>query len=401
MKKLSNFPYTVRFEGVSAKIYYQKRKQGEGEYESFIVSHFCNGKRKLKSFADFSEAKRYANEVLLAVALDRASVASLSGADVQSYTAARRLLEPLGIPLHEAVEQFVAKRARELPLPDKRVSELVTDCLEEKKASGLSQRYLETLQYHLNRFAAAFGKTVIASITTGALQEWLAHDYRGLRTRNNVRSSIVTLFHFARARGHLPKHQTTEADDVPRAKDNGVAIEIFTPAEMSRLMATATGEGRLYFALAGFAGIRRAEIERLEWRDFNFARRTIEIGKHKSKTRSRRLVPISANLLEWLRPFYGSTGRLFGGRRIVEDAIANAKAKGGLEWKQNALRHSFASYRMALIGNEARVANEMGTSAQKLHSNYRELAHKSDAKTWFAIAPEPSQKVVPMRAAAV
>jgi integrase len=400
MQKETKFPYTVRFEGVSAKIYYQKRERGGGEYENFIVSYFCNGKRKLKSFADFAEAKRYTKDALLAVARDRASVASLTGADVQSYIAARRLLEPLGIPLHEAIEQFVAKRSREHPLPDKRVSELVAECLEEKKAGGLSKRYLETLQYHLSRFAAAFGKTVIASITTGALQEWLAHEYRGLRTRNNVRSSVVTLFHFARARGHLPKHQTTEADDVPRAKDNGGAIEIFAPKEMSRLMATATAEGRLYFALAGFAGIRRAEIERLEWRDFNFARRAIEIGKHKAKTRSRRLVPISANLLEWLRPFYGRTGRLFARRRIVEDAIANAKRKGGLEWKQNALRHSFASYRMALIGNEARVANEMGTSAQKLHSNYRELAHKSEAKAWFAIAPKPSQKVVPMRAAA-
>jgi integrase len=391
---MTKFPYTVRFEGVSAKIYYQKR----GRYENFIVSHFCNGKRTMKSFADLAQAKRHAKAALFLVARDRASVASLTGADVQSYIAARRLLEPLGIPLHEAVEQFLAKRARQHGLPDKRVSDLVAECLAEKKGSGLSARYIETLQYHLNRFAAAFGKTVITSVTTSALQQWLSHEYRGLRTRNNVRSSIVTLFHFARGHGYLPKHQATEADDLARAKDNGGIIEIFTPKEMARLLSTATPQAQLYFALAGFAGIRRAEIERLEWRDFNFERGSIEIGKHKAKTRSRRLVPITANLLEWLRPFQGKTGRLFPRRRIVEDVIASAKA-AGIPWKQNALRHSYASYRMALSADAARVATEMGTSPQKLFSNYRELAHEADGAAWFAILPRRPTNVVPMASA--
>jgi integrase len=388
---MTKFPYTVRFEGVSAKIYHQKR----GKYQSFIVSHFCNGQRRMKSFSDFAEAKGHTKQALLSVARDRASVASLTGADVQSYIAARRLLEPFGIPLHEAVEQFVSRRVRDQGLPDKRVSDLITECLQEKKANGLSPRYIETLQYHLNRFAAAFGKTVIASVTTSAVQQWLAHEYRGLRTRNNVRSSIISLFRFARSRGCLPKHQATEADDLPRAKDHGGAIEIFSPKEMSRLMATASRQARLYFALAGFAGVRRAEIERLEWRDFNFERATIEVGKHKAKTRSRRLVPISPNLLEWLRPFHGRIGRLFPRRRIVEDAIASAKASG-IDWKQNALRHSYASYRMALTADPARVATEMGTSAQKLFSNYRELAHEGEAKAWFAIAPKRPKNVVAM-----
>jgi integrase len=393
-KKDQKFPYTVRFEGVSAKIYHQER----GKYESYIVSYFCNGKRKLKAFSDFSEAKRHTKEALFSIARDRASVASLTGADVQSYIAARRLLEPFGIPLHEAVHQFVNRRSREHGLPDKRVSDLVTECLEEKKANGLSVRYCETLKYHLNPFTAAFGKTVIGSVTTSALQQWLAHEYPGLRTRNNVRASIVSLFRFARSRGYLPKHQATEADDLPRAKDNGGAIEIFSPKEMSRLMAPANRDARLYFALAGFAGIRRAEIERLEWSDFNFEHSTIEIGKHKAKTMSRRLVPITANLLEWLRPFRRRSGRLFPRRRIVEDAIAAAKANG-IEWKQNALRHSYASYRMALVADPARIATEMGTSAQKLFSNYRQLAHKHEAKQWFAITPKQPKNVVAMAAA--
>ena len=211
---------------------------------------------------------------MLEVARDRASVQSLNGADVQSYIAARNLLEPLGVPLHEAVEQFVAMRERQHRPADRRVAELVDEFLREKETSGLSKRYLETLRSHVKRFAAGF-QTNIGSITTSALQQWLVATAGGLRARNNLRSSIVTLFHWARANGHLPKHQTTEADDLPKAKDKGSEIEILTPAELEQIIekVSRAPEHRLYFALAAFAGIRRAEIERLEWSDFNFARR--------------------------------------------------------------------------------------------------------------------------------
>ena len=95
---------------------------------------------------------------------------------------------------------------------------------------------------------------------------------------------------------------------------------------------------------------------------------------------------------------------LFPRRRIVENAINAAKASDdddsdGFDWKQNGLRHGYASYRLALISDAPRVALEMGTSVQKLWSNYRELAHKRDAKAWFAISPKRPRNVVPMVAA--
>jgi integrase len=399
-KSLPPFPYTVEVEGVTAKIYQAKKTRvyKGRRYNLFVLAYRAGGKRRLKAFARFKDAKQRAQEILFSIARDKASVLALNGADVQSYIAARKLLEPFGIPLHEAVEQFVAMRQRDSGNGDKSVGALVDEFLGEKEQSGLSKRYTETLQSHLKRFAGSF-HTNVASVTTSALQQWLLATAKGLRSRNNVRASIVSLFHFARARGYLPKHRTTEADDLPKAKDRGGNIQIFSPREMTRLMKKAQPQHRLYFALAGFAGIRRAEIERLEWSDFNFQRATIEVGKHKAKTATRRLVPIAPNLMEWLRPFKGETGRLFPRRRIVENAIDAAKANG-VQWKQNALRHSYASYRLTLIADAGRVSLEMGTSAQKLFSNYRELAHEYDAKAWFAIGgPKRPRNVVEMRVA--
>jgi hypothetical protein len=66
----------------------------------------------------------------------------------------------------------------------------------------------------------------------------------------------------------------------------------------------------------------------------------------------------------------------------------------GIEWPDNALRHSYASYRLAAVPDAARVALEMGNSPQKLMTNYRELADGHDAKAWFAITPKRSRKIV-------
>jgi hypothetical protein len=76
----------------------------------------------------------------------------------------------------------------------------------------------------------------------------------------------------------------------------------------------------------------------------------------------------------------------------MRDAADNAKIK----WKQNALRHSFISYRLALVPDVNRVALEAGNSPQMIFRHYRELATPEQAQTWFSISPAKAQNVVAM-----
>src|SRR5262249_49688160 len=174
------------------------------------------------------------------------------------------------------------------------------------------------------RFAAAF-KTNIGSVTARLIEEWLALQKLGPRGRNNIRTSIVTLFHFARdSRGYLPKDQRTEADYVPRAKDRGGKIGVLSPKQLAALMKNAPTDARLYFALGAFTGMRSSEILKLEWSDINFERGHITVSAEKAKTATRRLVPIQPNLAQWLTPYRGRTGHLFKTRRDADRAIAFA-----------------------------------------------------------------------------
>ena len=70
-------------------------------------------------------------------------------------------------------------------------------------------------------------------------------------------------------------------------------------------------------------------------------------------------------------------------------------ALAAVEWKQNALRHSAISYRVAETGDVNCIALESGNSPAMIFQHYRELVTPEDALLWFAIAPAKAGKAAP------
>jgi len=365
------------------------------------------------SFSSLQDARFEAGRAATAIANGEADILKLTSADRATYLRAVDVLRPLGIPLHVAIEEYVEARrhagagliaaAKEhgrrhaTATLRKSVGETVKETLEAKQQDGMSVRYLQSLRSHLNRFAEHFQMNV-SSVTAAQIEDWLRRTKRGPRTRNNIRLSIVTLFNFAKARGYLPKAIPTEADHVAKAKDRGGDIGVFQPEQLATLLKEADEEAKLYFAIGAFTGLRSAELIRLEWEDVNFARGYVQVGKAKSKTATRRLVPIHPNLSQWLAPYRGLTGTIFPSEHAADRAIACAK-RNGIDWPNNVLRHSYATYRLAQCQDAARVALEMGNSPQMLFRNYRELVDEKDAADWFSIVPSEAvaKKVIPLR----
>jgi integrase len=379
----------VKRGNTTIKIYRHKGRRYKGKhYELFTVAYRLNGKQQRKNFSAYKAAWDFASDTATALQKGRAQVLSLNTADWQSYLAAKSLLQPFGIPLHTAIEEYVAIRKRKKTI-EKRVREVVDELLTAKKQAGLSDRYIETLRTYLLRFADSF-QASIGSINTGAIVRWLDSLKLGPRSYNNVRQAVVTLFNFARRRGYLPKGETTEAADVETKRDRDREIAILTPAELSKLLRKSKPVYQLYFALAAFTGIRSAELLRLEWSEINFEKGHIEVKTRKAKTATRRLVPIQPNLAKWLAPYRDRKGKLFQSRRTVDSAIKFAK-RLKIPWTANVLRHSYATYRLSILPDAARVALEMGNSPAKLFTNYRELDREDQAPEWFAIEP-PSQR---------
>jgi integrase len=141
---------------------------------------------------------------------------------------------------------------------------------------------------------------------------------------------------------------------------------------------------------------------RLDWENFNWEEGVIDIGCDQTKTASRRLVPILESLSAWIRPFVKRHGSVLNYSLAVclAEAFSTTAKKTDaarreqdgeappFKWKQNGLRHSYASYRLALIEDVSKVSLELGNSPQKVFSNYRKAVTKSQANAWFGVLPE-------------
>ena len=114
----------------------------------------------------------------------------------------------------------------------------------------------------------------------------------------------------------------------------------------------------------------------------------IEIAAGKAKTASRRLIPVCDNLEQWLRQADRQGERVWPVTASeYYSQQARAASAAGIDWKANALRHSFITYRLAQTKDVAEVALEAGNSPTMIFRHYRELATEAEAKEWFGILP--------------
>jgi hypothetical protein len=116
---------------------------------------------------------------------------------------------------------------------------------------------------------------------------------------------------------------------------------------------------------------------------------SIEVRAGQAKTASRRIVPITDNLHQWLLPLERE-GPVVPDQDLYRQVTALAR-KLGIRWPQNVLRHSYISYRIAIVNSADQVALEAGNSPQVIFKNYRELATEHEAKSWFEIRPNVGQ----------
>jgi integrase len=168
-----------------------------------------------------------------------------------------------------------------------------------------------------------------------------------------------------------------------------------TPAELKGLLDVASEDTIPYWAIGAFAGLRAAEIERLEWSDVNH--RHIRVRAKHAKTAARRLVDVQPNLAKWLAPYRGRTGRVVPDNlraKQLKDRKRAAEA-GTLtrRWPSNALRHSFASYYLAKFNDSAKLALQLGHVGQDIiFRHYREVVTPSDASHYWSIGPNADKR---------
>ena len=122
--------------------------------------------------------------------------------------------------------------------------------------------------------------------------------------------------------------------------------------------------------------------------------------KSKSKV-ANRFVAMQPNLRAWLLPHRQLKGSVTPQETHLLWRLFNhaRKAAGIVEWPDNALRHSFASYYVAHFKDAKALALEMGhTDSGILFNHYRALVKPKEAARYWSIRPLTTKKVVAFKA---
>jgi len=185
------------------------------------------------------------------------------------------------------------------------VAQLVDEMLEAKRRDGRSEVYLRDLRYRLNKFAQDFGHRPITGITVDELDNWLRALPYSPQSRTNYRTIIGVLFSYADSRGIIERNPISRTAK-PKLADR--PPEIFSVDELRAVLESAkriNPDVLPMVAIGAFAGLREAEIQRLDWNEIDLARGHIEVKATKAKSARRRIVPIQPNLAAWVQPTAG------------------------------------------------------------------------------------------------
>ena len=266
------------------------------------------------------------------------------------------------------------------------LSEAVTKCLTAKKSAGLSSRYTEQLQYSLDKLAATFPSARISDLSQEDILEWASSKGVAASTAAARRKHCRVLFAYAERQGWLAKG-ANPVDKLERMKtvpDEPGILRVKAAAKLMRAVQRRDPGLACWVALSLFCGIRPAEVVKLQTSDVMLDRKLVSVGYSVAKTSLRRLVDIPDNAVEWIK-ISGAFPRPNNLRRRWD----TLRKQVGLlrSWPHDAMRHSAASYHLAMYENAAQTALQMGHTVPILQRHYRALVTREQAREFYAIRP--------------
>jgi integrase len=262
--------------------------------------------------------------------------------------------------------------------------------------------YANDLVVRLGRFKNDFADRPTSSFDSLEIGDWLD----GLKNkrngaplsrqgRTNYAKALGTAFSYAVKRRYIDANPLKEIEK-PKG---GTKPEILTVEQLARLLEAASDDLLPYVAISAFAGLRPSEVKLLDWADINFEENFIKVNCE-GKTGERH-VDMMPNLVEWLLPLRKAGGRITPKGFWERFDALRAKAKIA-KWPNNAFRHSFASYHLAHLQNDALTRLQMGHAygSAILFAHYRRAVSRKDGARYWALKPVAASNVVPIKTAA-
>jgi integrase len=415
MSKQATFPMTIRSGPVVGKIY-RSASERTGTGYLYQVAYHDGTVRRVQQFPQLAAAENFLRDTLAQLRAGRRNEEVMDGADRDLLTTAEQLAGEYSIldalrqwkaaseltrdNLMEAARQW----SRDNPSDSERkdLAEVVAEFLSQKKKLGIKVKV--TYGNRFEQLVAAMPGMKIKEITASMLTAYLERFSHPV-TRNTHRKNIITLFTWARKNKYLENSIKHQAEETDRARaEEAKPVVVFSPAEYADVLRLIATEHPHYLAatvIAGFCGLRRAEVHSQTWADIDLSAGHLTVTKAKPNTPSYRLVEIPPAALEWLLRCPNRSGRLCSNLAI--DRIRDIVRTAGLACPQNGFRKSAISYKIATGTSKGEVATWAGNSEQQINSHYRRPVPRALGEAYFALTPavvlDGADNVINMEAA--
>jgi site-specific recombinase XerD len=352
-----------------------------------------DGRRIRRFFPTRDDARGFAEKIQAQYKNEGVAALGLSGEERVMATKSFDLLRDAGMDdLLKVVQEGIKSiDARKKSRP---FGEVFDDFIASKNRSEIYKKSLERSRKRLGNLA----DVVIADVTPELLESNLV----GLKPtyRNALLREIRAVFEYAIRRKWCAENPVKCMDFESHAVGER---EVFSVEECAKLLNTCAarhGEMLAGVAIGLFAGVRIFEILRLKWENVDLTERMIDLPSEITKRKRKRSIPVEPALLAWLRKAIRLGAEQKGQIMSVSsynqfrDRIRELSKDADVKWKQNAMRHSYASYWLEQNKDLTKLALFLGHTGglDVLHRFYHRSVRARDAKRFWSLRPVDSAK---------
>ena len=300
----------------------------------------------------------------------------------------------------EAVDYYIEHvlAYRDKPIVNATIAEIV----KVKESNGRRRDTIESFRIRAERFAETFGERKLATITPEEIRAWVsdkqAHHGHALGpvSRVNYLVAVGNIFAYGVKHGYCDRNPVKLVDRPSR--ENGEIKFLKVEEVVSLLLHAQKYELVPYAALGVFVGPRpEKELGALDWSKISLTERTIRIDASLAKTRMRRVIEMNDALVAYLTPYAKRRGPVVEmGSREFRTRWENCRKDAGIQWHNDVMRHTYATYSLAAFNDIGKLSLQMGNSPQVIHSAYKGLVSKADAERFWALRPaaDVARKIV-------
>jgi integrase len=349
------------------------------------------GKYETRYFATKEEAQYQAQRIENMDPDSREILATFTPTNARDFALAERLVQEKGGGRHLIEIVRLGLRVVDERLPSKIFADACDDYIAIKGA--ISAKYGKSLRATKSKFAYLAEKEIQ---DLGSADFWRVLKTIPESTRSQHMRHLRAILNYALKKEFLRKNPMSPLD-IPKTARRG-EVEIYEPATVAKLLQYTLDYDLdfLPFLVFGFfCGVRPSgELTKLEWRSIDWERKRLNLPASVAKGgRFARQIEICDSALIWLNAYRARGGSTDGkilklSERQLRDCRTAARKLTGIDWIQDGMRHSFASYHVAMYEDTGITALRMGhLGTMVLQRHYLAGIPKETAAQFWAIRP--------------